>query len=668
MNESISPAQAEEHVEQLRSTIRRHDYLYYVLNRPEISDQQYDLLMKELEDLEDRFHLVTPDSPTQRVGERPKAEFRKLDHLAPMLSLDTALQEEDLRRFVERIEKAIGRGSGYVVEPKFDGLSVEIVYENGRFVRGGTRGDGMVGEDVTENLRTIRSIPLRLVSDRMTPPLLSVRGEVIMPLDGFNRLNKSLLEQGKEPFANPRNAAAGSLRQLDSRLTASRPLDIFCYDILRAEGLEPVTHSEEFEWLRTWGLRTDPHRKLCDSLDDILEYYEKMVEARDALPYEVDGIVVKVDRKEHQRALGSRTRSPRWAVAYKFEPRKEETFIEDIAVSVGRTGVLTPVALLKPVDVGGVTISRATLHNLAEVHRKDVRKHDSVRVARAGDVIPEVIERIPVPGEQRSAPFDMPTKCPVCGGVVVIRGAYHVCTNELSCPAQLKGAIRHFASRDAMDIEGLGDKTVEAMVDLGMIEDVSDLYHLTRDQLLTLEGFAEKSSRNLIEAIERSKSATLGRFLYALGIPGVGVHVARVLFRELHTLDKIAESTREELLSIREIGPEISESVTAFFANEKNRTVIQRLLEAGIRFEMKEPAAREELEGKTFVFTGGLVRMTRSEAKTMVESLGGRVSSSVSSKTNYVVAGENPGSKFDKAKELGVGIITEEDLLAMLEQ
>ena len=668
MNESISPAQAEENVEQLRSTIRRHDYLYYVLNRPEISDQQYDLLMKELEDLEDRFHLVTPDSPTQRVGERPKEEFRKLKHLAPMLSLDTALQEEDLRRFVERVEKAIGSGSGYVVEPKFDGLSVEIVYENGRFVRGGTRGDGMVGEDVTENLRTIRSIPLRLLSDRMTPPLLSVRGEVIMPLDGFNRLNKSLLEQGKEPFANPRNAAAGSLRQLDSRLTASRPLDIFCYDILWTEGLEPVTHSEEFEWLRTWGLRTDPHRKLCDSLDDILEYYEKMVEARDSLPYEVDGIVVKVDRKEHQRALGSRTRSPRWAVAYKFEPRKEETFIEDIAVSVGRTGVLTPVALLKPVDVGGVTISRATLHNLAEVHRKDVRKHDTVRVARAGDVIPEVIERIPVPGEQRSDPFDMPTKCPVCGGVVVIRGAYHVCTNELSCPAQLKGAVRHFASRDAMDIEGLGDKTVEAMVDLGMLEDVSDLYHLTRDQLLTLEGFAEKSSRNLLEAIERSKSATLDRFLYALGIPGVGVHVARVLFRELHTLSNIAESTREELLSIREIGPEISESVTAFFANEKNRTVIQRLLEAEIRFEMKEPAGREELEGKTFVFTGGLVRMTRSEAKAMVESLGGRVSSSVSAKTNYVVAGENPGSKFDKAKELGVGIITEEDLLAMLEQ
>ncbi|MBI4774638.1 MAG: NAD-dependent DNA ligase LigA [Deltaproteobacteria bacterium] len=668
MNESISTERAKEKVEQLRSTIRRHDYLYYVFNRPEISDQQYDLLMKELEDLEDRFHLVTPDSPTQRVGERPKDEFRKLTHLAPMLSLDTALREADLIRFVERVEKAVGRDSSYVVEPKFDGLSVEIVFENGRFVRGGTRGDGLVGEDVTENLRTIRSIPLRLLSEATIPPLVSVRGEVIMPLEGFNRLNKSLLEQGKEPFANPRNAAAGSLRQLDSRLTASRPLDIFCYDILRAEGRQPATHTEEFEWLMAWGLRTDPHRRLCRSLEDVLEYYREMVEVRDSLPYEVDGIVVKVDLKEHQRALGSRTRSPRWAVAYKFEPRKEETFIEDIAVSVGRTGVLTPVALLKPVDVGGVTISRATLHNLAEVHRKDVRKHDCVRVARAGDVIPEVIERIPAPGERRSDPFRMPESCPVCGGAVVIRGAYHVCANELSCPAQLKGAIRHFASRDAMDIEGLGERTVEAMVDLGMIKDVSDLYRLTGDQLLTLDGFAEKSSRNLLEAVERSKSTTLDRFLYALGIPGVGVHVAGVLSREFHTLDNIAELTREELLSIREIGPEISESVTAFFSNARNRLVIDRLLDAGIRFETKEAAVREDLEGKTFVFTGGLTRMTRSQAKAGVESLGGRVSSSVSAKTDYVVAGENPGSKFDKARELGVRIITEEDFLAMVEQ
>jgi len=668
MNESISPEQAKEKVEELRTTIRRHDYLYYVMNRPEISDQQYDFLMKELEDLEERFDLVTPDSPTQRVGERPKEEFRKLTHLSPMLSLDTALQEADLSRFVERVEKAVGEGSSYVVEPKFDGLSVEIVYEDGRFVRGGTRGDGLVGEDVTENLRTIRSIPLLLLSEsEAPPPLVSVRGEVIMPLEGFNRLNKSLLEQGKEPFANPRNAAAGSLRQLDSRLTASRPLEIFCYDILRAEGKDPATHSEEFQWLTSWGLRTDPHRKLCHSLGDVLDYYREMVEIRDSLPYEVDGIVVKVDLKEHQRVLGFRTRSPRWAVAYKFEPRKEETYIEDIAVSVGRTGILTPVALLKPVDVGGVTISRATLHNLAEVHRKDVRKRDRVRVARAGDVIPEVIERIPTPGEQRSDPFNMPEQCPVCGGAVVIRGAYHVCVNELSCPAQLKGAIRHFASRDAMDIEGLGEKTVEAMVDSDMLKDVSDLYHLTRDHLLGLEGFAEKSSRNLLDAIELSKDTTLERFLYALGIPGVGVHVARVLSREFQSLEKITSSTREELLSIREIGPEISESVTAFFANEKNLLVMKRLLEAGIRFETKASAEREDLEGKTFVFTGGLTRMTRSQAKEAVESRGGRVSSSVSAKTDYVVAGENPGSKFDKARELGVRVVTEEDFLAMLE-
>jgi len=651
--------EAKDRVEVLRGEIRRHDHLYYVLNRPEISDREYDLLLKELEELEERFGLVSPESPTQRIGERPRDEFKKMEHMAPLLSLDSVLEEGGLRRFVERTAKFLGRTTAFVAEPKFDGLSVELVYEEGKFTRGGTRGDGLVGEDVTENLRTIRALPLVLGTAIPVPRLLSVRAEVVMPLEGFNRLNRQLLENGKEPFANPRNAAAGSLRQLDARITASRPLDLFCYDILWAEGGVPDLHREDFTRLEAWGLRTEPHRRVCPSLRELLDFHGEMARSRDELPYEVDGIVVKVDSKADQAALGVRTKSPRWAVAYKFEPRKEETVIQDIAVSVGRTGILTPVALLKPVDVGGVTISRATLHNLSEVRRKDVRVGDSVRVARAGDVIPEVMERIPVAGETRSEPFEMPVRCPVCGGEVVVRGAFHVCTNELSCPAQVKGAVKHFASRDAMDIRGLGEKTVEVLVERGYVKDVADLYALEKDQLLTLEGFADRSADKLLEAIRRSRQTTLTRFLYALGIPGVGVHVARVLAEAFGSLESIRKAGRSNLQSLREIGPEISEAVVDFFTNEKNRRVLEKLQRTGIRWDAGIPRARTGLEGKSFVFTGGLETLTRGEAKALVEALGGRAASSVSAQTDYVVAGENPGSKLERARELGVTVIGE---------
>ena len=653
-------------VEELRREIRRHDALYYVHNTPEIADREYDELFRELQDLERTHDLTTPDSPTQRVGEVPRNEFTKVRHLAPLLSLDTLLEEDEIRRFLERTEKALGRSPMYVVEPKFDGVSVEIVYENGLFMRGGTRGDGLVGEDVTENLRTIGALPLVLREDHPVPELLSVRGEVIMPLENFQRLNKGLVERGKEPFANPRNAAAGSLRQLDPRVTASRPLDLFCYDILFLRGNPEESHFDEFERLTQWGLRTDPHRELCQSEEEIIDFYRTMAEERDELPYEVDGIVVKVDRRLDRETLGTRTRSPRWAVAYKFEPRQEETVIEDIAVSVGRTGVLTPVALLRPVDVGGVTISRATLHNFGEVRRKDIRKRDTVRIARAGDVIPEVVERVPNAEEQRSEPFEMPRKCPVCRGEVVIRGAYHVCTNELSCPAQLKGAIRHFASRDALDIAGLGEKTVEALVEKSFVKDVADLFRLEKKDLLSLEGFAEKSARNLLSALANSKRSTMERFLYALGIPGVGTRIAKVLAEELGGLDRLKKASKEELIAIREIGPEISEAVVGFFSNRKNLDVLERLENMGLTFEKGAIDTRTELQDKTFVFTGGLERMTRSEAKERVEALGGRVTSSVSSTTDYVVVGREPGSKAEKAVELGLSVLNEEQFLELL--
>ncbi len=662
---------AEERIAALRREIRHHDHLYYTKDRPEISDAEYDRLFRELVDLEAAHpDLVTGDSPTQRVGAPPLDELTKVPHETPMLSLDSITDQEDVRAFDARMKRELETEHiVYTAEPKFDGLSVELVYDQGRLIRGATRGDGTTGEDVTINLRTIRALPLQLNADATLPAHLVVRGEVYMRLDEFQVLNRRMTERGEEAFANPRNAAAGSLRQLDSRITASRPLTLTCYDIMALAGQAPATHWEELEALAAWGLPVPEHRQRCRSIDEVLSFQETIDAMRDELPFEIDGVVVKLDRRDWQTQLGSKSRSPRWAIAYKFAPRKEITVIQDIAVSVGRTGTLTPLALLKPVEVGGVTISRATLHNADEVARKDVRVGDTVKVERAGDVIPAIAERVPIPGEERQAPFVMPDHCPVCGSAVAREGAYFYCTGQTVCVAQLKGAIEHFASKSALNIEGLGKKTVAQLVEAGMVRDLADLYCLTKEQLLTLEGFADRSATLLIESIERSKAVSLERLLMGLGIRQVGQHIARVLATQFRSLHRLLAASQEEFLQVREIGPEISASLTSFFSEARNRDVIDRLVDRGLTIAL--PAAEtnpggQSLAGKTFVFTGGLAGYSRDQAKQLVDRQGGQVSSSVSKKTSFVVAGTDPGSKLDQAQKLGVRILTEAEFTALV--
>ena len=665
----ISKEEAKKRIEWLRKEIRRHDYLYYVLNKPEISDAEYDKLMRELQELEEMYpDLITPDSPTQRVGAPPAKEFKTVTHLKPMLSLDNAFKEEEMRKFDERIRRELGKEKiSYVAEPKLDGLSVELVYENGIFVRGSTRGDGINGEDVTENLKTIRAVPLRLREANGVPSRLAVRGEVIMHIKDFEELNKKLIERGEEPLANPRNAAAGSLRRLDPKETAERPLDIFFYEIMVAEGVKIETQWDALHYLREWGLKTNPLIRKCEGIDEVIEFYKEMVEKREDLSYEIDGIVVKVNDLADQERLGTKARSPRWAIAYKFPPREKITQIMDIIVQVGRTGILTPVALLKPVDVSGVTVSRATLHNEDYIKEKDIRIGDWVKIARAGDVIPEVLESIKERRTGQEKEFRMPDKCPICGSHVVREGAYYRCTGGLSCLAQLKRSITHYASKGAMDIEGLGPKIVDLLVDTGLVKRISDLYKLRKIDLLRLPGFADKAAQNLLDSIEKSKERSLDRFIYALGIPNVGEHMAKVLAERFKTLDALMNAREIELLSIHEVGPETARSVYNFFREERNREEIERLREVGVKATFARMEKKEGiLKGKVFVFTGALKEFTRSEAKRIVEELGGTVASSVSRNVDYVVVGENPGSKYDKAKKLGIKMINEEEFKKLI--
>jgi DNA ligase (NAD+) len=659
-------------IEALRNAIRRHDYLYYVKDRPEISDTEYDRLFRELQELEAAHpDLITPDSPTQRVGAPPLDQFQKVEHERPMLSLDSVVDREEVLAFDKRVKKELGLASvEYVVEPKYDGLSVELVYEHGRFVRGATRGDGATGEEVTANLRTIRALPLQLRQDACHPDRLVVRGEVYMRLHDFQALNRRLIERGEEAFANPRNAASGSLRQLDSRVTAERPLVITCYEIMGMSGPRPSTHWDELEALASWGLPVPTHRRRCETIEDVIAFHHSIEAIRDELPYEIDGIVVKLNRRDWQEQLGEKSRSPRWAIAYKFTPRKELTVVQDIVVSVGRTGILTPVALLKPVEVGGVTISRATLHNADEVARKDIRVGDTVKVERAGDVIPAIVERIEMPGERRAPPFRMPDHCPVCGSTVAREGASYYCTGQAACAAQLKAAIEHFAAKSAVNIQGLGKKTIAQLVDRGMVKNLADLYTLTKGDLLTLDGFAERSASLLLQAIEHSKRVSLERFLLGLGIRHVGAHLARVLATHFKTLDALMAADQATLEGIREVGPQTAASLVSFFTEERNRQVIRRLRDLGMEIETVKDDARTErpLAGKSFVFTGALARYSRDEAARRVEQLGGRVLSSVSQHTDYVVAGADPGSKLNKARELGVTILTEAEFLRLLEE
>jgi DNA ligase (NAD+) len=664
-------SEIQERLIELRETISRHDHLYYVKNKPEISDSEYDRLFRELVELEKAHpELIVPDSPTQRVGAAPASELAKIRHEQPMLSLDSIVNREEVAAFDQRMKRELRVETvAYTAEPKYDGLSVELVYDRGVFVRGATRGDGMVGEDVTMNLRTIRSVPLQLVPRSGFPDHLVVRGEVYMRLDEFQNLNRRMTERGEEAFANPRNAAAGSLRQLDSSITAARPLVVTCYEVMAMSAAALPTHWDELEALAAWGLPVPLLRRQCPSIDDVIAYHQDTEAMRDQLSYEIDGVVVKVDRRDWQQRLGFKSRSPRWAIAYKFTPRKEITVVEGIAVSVGRTGALTPLALLRPVEVGGVTISRATLHNADEVARKDIRVGDTVKVERAGDVIPAVAERVPVPGEQRREPFRMPDHCPVCGSGVAREGAYYYCTGQTVCDAQIKGAIEHFASKSALDIDGLGKKTVAQLVDHGLIHSLADIYKIRKEHLLALEGFADRSAGLLVDAIERSKTVTLDRFLMGLGIRQVGQHLAKVLAREFGTLDAIMAADQARFERVAEIGPEISSSLTSYFSEPRNRSVVRELLAMGFHIERTtRPTGDDTLTGKTFVFTGGLSRFTREEAKRLVEDRGAQVASSVSKKTSFVVAGEDPGSKLEQARRLGVTVLSEHEFVELMEK
>lgn len=669
----MTRSEAAARVDFLRREVNRHNYLYYILDQPEISDAEYDRLMRELEELERQFpDLVTPDSPTQRVGAAPLDAFRSVAHSIPMLSLKNAMNEEEARAFDQRSRRSLGAVSDieYVAEPKLDGLAVELVYKRGVLTVGSTRGDGLTGEDITQNLRTIRSIPLHLVQQDLVPlpDYLEVRGEVILPLVDFSRLNKEREESGEPLFANPRNAAAGSLRQLDPRITAKRPLDIFCYGVGAVRGYDFRDQWDVLQTLPRWGLKVNPLSKRCRDMEEAIAYYREIGDRRDALPYEIDGVVLKVNSFRLQAELGEISRSPQWAVAYKFPPRQETTELLDITVQVGRTGALTPVAVLKPVRVSGVEVSRATLHNPGEVGRKDVRIGDTVVVQRAGDVIPEVVMPVVSKRTGTERAFVMPDRCPVCGAEVDSSEDIWRCTAGISCPAQRKEAVRHFAARTAMDIDGLGEKIVEQMVEKGLVRDPSDLYYLSLGDILTLERMAERSATNLLNAIDKSRRSTLPRFLFALGIRQVGEHTAKLLAEHFGDIKKIEGASEEELMAVREVGPEVARSIHTFFRQERNLKVIDRLLAGGIRFAEVTKKAGGVFLGLNFVFTGTLPTLARDEAKRLVEERGGKASSSVSKKTSYVVAGEEAGSKLDEARRLGVTVIDEARFKEMLQE
>jgi DNA ligase (NAD+) len=662
--------QAETRIRELHAVIRHHDYLYYVKDRPEIQDSEYDRLFAELKQLEGMFpDLVTPDSPTQRVGGVALDQFPKIDHAAPMLSLDSDQTQAVLRRFDERVRKGLGKANvDYVVEPKLDGASVELVYEDGVLVRASTRGDGTVGEGITENVRTISAVPLRLrESGSKHPRLLALRGEVIMRVDAFERLNEGLLAVGKSPFANPRNAAAGSLRQLDPQVTASRPLDIYVYDILAGDGVTLDTHWDVLSELESWGLRVNDLPLKVSSVEEVVEYHRELESRRDDLEYEIDGVVVKLNELAAREVLGVTSHHPRWAFAFKFAPRKEGTRVLRIVPSVGRTGVITPGAMLRPVELGGVTVSRANLHNREEVARKDIREGDLVRVQRAGDVIPQVVERVDEPGRKRGKRFRMPDRCPSCGSDLIERGPFTVCSNSYRCPAQLAGRLEHFASRDALDIDGLGEETAKLLVGEGLVRRLPDLFEISQGDLVPLEGFAEKSAASLVCAIDGAAHVELHRFLFGLGIPEVGVTVAKALARHLRSFESLRGATSEELETIEGVGPKMAQQIELFFLDKRNRAVLDSLVEKVTLLEVLADAGAA-LAGIRFVFTGGLAVLSRRDAKQLAESLGAKVTSSVSRETSYVVVGTDPGSKYDKAIELGVDTLTEQEFVQLMRE
>jgi DNA ligase (NAD+) len=660
----------QQRVDQLREQIRHHNYRYYVLDDPEIPDAEYDRLLRELQTLEAQHpDLISADSPTQRVGAEPVAAFGEVRHEMPMLSLDNAFSDDELKDFDRRVRERLGVDAvEYTAEPKLDGLAVSLLYEDGALVRGATRGDGTTGEDITQNVRTIKSVPLKLIGTGY-PRRLEVRGEVFISRAGFGELNRTAEESGHKSFANPRNAAAGSLRQLDSRVTARRPLEIFCYGVGIADNGElPDRHQAILRRLRDWGLRVYGGIETVPGLAGCIDYYNRLERERDRLPFDIDGVVFKVDRLDQREELGFVARAPRWAVARKFPAQEELTRVTGIDVQVGRTGAITPVARLEPVFVAGVTVTNATLHNADEVQRKDVRVGDTVIVRRAGDVIPEVVSVITDRRKRGARRFVMPAHCPVCGSdIEKLEGeAVARCTGGLYCAAQRREAIKHFASRRAMDIEGLGDRLVEQLVEQGLIEDVAGLYDLDAAAIAGLERMGEKSAQNLIRALGKSKNTTLERFLYALGIREVGEATARNLAQAFGDLDPLMRADTAALEAIRDIGPVVAQHIVNFFQQPHNREVIDKLRRAGIKWPVVHVSTHQPLQGKTYVLTGGLAQMTREEATARLQALGARVSGSVSKNTTAVIAGEKAGSKLDKAERLGVPVLSEPDLIELL--
>ena len=669
------PETIRKRVDSLRATLEDHNYYYYVQDAPRIPDAEYDRLFRELQKLEaEHPELATEDSPTRRVGSSAETSFEGVTHRLPMLSLDNAFSEDELRDFDRRVRDRLGEDGAieYVCEPKLDGLAVSLHYENGTLTRAATRGDGYTGEDITANIRTIPSVPLKLRGSGY-PDLVEVRGEVYMPRAGFEKLNERLAEQGEKTFVNPRNAAAGSLRQKKSTVTARRPLELCAYSMaVTDESVLPETHWDSLQLVRDWGFRINPEMRKAEGVEACLDAYNELMAKRDSLPYEIDGIVFKVNRLDLQQELGFVSRAPRWAIAHKFPAQEELTIIEDVEFQVGRTGAVTPVARLKPVFVGGVTVSNATLHNMDEIRRLDVHIGDTVFIRRAGDVIPQVVKVVPEKRPAEAPMVEMPEHCPVCGSdIVQIEGeAVARCSGGLYCPAQRKEAIRHYASRKAMDIEGLGDRLIEVLVDEGMVSTVADLYRLTKFQIASLERMGDKSAANLIAAIDRSREPVLWRFLYALGIREVGEATAKGLAAHFGTLEAISAADEETLQTVPDVGPIVAGHIRSFFDQPHNQETLAALKEAGVTWQEEQVLSADEqpLNGQTWVLTGTLSGMTRDQAKEKLEQLGAKVAGSVSKKTACVVAGEAAGSKLAKAEQLGVPVLDEEGLANLLRE
>jgi DNA ligase (NAD+) len=662
----------EQRIAELKELINNANYQYYVYDNPEITDSEYDRLFHELKAIEQANpSLLTIDSPTQRVGGVALDKFEQVTHAIAMLSLDNVFDADEFASFSKRVSDWLNTDQEQVfaAEPKLDGLAISLRYENGVLVQAATRGDGAIGEDVTINVRTIKTVPLRLKGDNF-PKVIEIRGEIFMPKAGFEALNKSQIAEGKKPFVNPRNAAAGSLRQLDSKITATRPLEIYCYGLGELVGMQrPQSHSEAMALIASWGCRVSPELQTVTGVDDCLAYIQQLGEKRDSLPYEIDGVVFKVDNFELQDRLGFVSRAPRWAIAYKFPAQEEMTQVEDIEVQVGRTGAITPVARLKPVFVGGVTVSNATLHNEDEIRRKDVRVGDTVIVRRAGDVIPEVVQVVMAKRPEQTVEYQMPTHCPVCGSVAEKEEGEAVlrCSGGLYCGAQQKEAIKHFASRKALDVDGLGDKLVEQLVDEGLISNAADLFSLSVEQIAALERMGQKSAENLVNALQAAKQTRFARFLYALGIREVGEATARSLSLHFESLDALKQADVDALVEIEDVGPIVAKHIVTFFKQAHNLEVIERLLDAGVNWPQEQKQQSDsELAGKTVVLTGTLEQMSRSEAKEKLLALGAKVAGSVSKKTDYVVAGRDAGSKLTKAESLGIEVVDEATLIEWL--